>query len=279
MGFIFESRVSFSSDASTDIIQLSLFQIACAIPFGNKKMTEHFFSVGAHLNDLKDRKISALAFLIASSIRLISLSVPAAFAHYAVAFAFDGWEFGFYLHTTLLATFFMLNIFQLGKIMALCTKDINLFFAAYLSYGALSLIFSGILAPSVNVHPDGMRIFMYLSIQYWSFSGTLVAWSSVVYANLDTSYFEENMSPIIASELAPRFLQYELLTNPKKSLLVLFFAFPFLSLIEYIILLGMTSSKKLNQYVTRKDAAEMEVENNEEEDEMEFDETVEMADS
>ena len=264
MGFIFESRVSYSSDAFTDIIQLSLFQLACAVPCGNKKMTDHFFSVGAHLNDLKDRKISALAFLIASSIRLISLSVPAAFAHYAVAFAFNGWEFGLYLHTTLFAVFYMLNLFQLGKIMSLCSKDINIFNVALLAYGVSSFMFSGILAAPVNIHPDGMRIFMYLSIQYWSFSGTLVAWSSVVYANIDLSYFEENMSPIIAAELVPRFLQYELLTNPKKSLLVLLFVFPFLNVIEYIILLGRIS-KKNNQYESRKDDTEMEVENNEEE--------------
>ena len=148
---------------------------------------------------------------------------------------------------------------------------IGLFFAAYLSYGGISFIFSGILAAPVNVHPKVMRIFMYLSIQYWSFSGTLVAWSSVVYANLGTSYFKEVENPIIAAEIVPRYMQYELLTNPKKSLLVLVFAFPFLSLIEYIILLGMTSSKKMNQYETRKDDTEMEVENNEEEDEMQSD--------
>ena len=242
MGFIFESRVSYSSDAFTDIIQLSLFQLACAVPCGNKKMTDHFFSVGAHLNDLKDRKISALAFLIASSIRLISLSVPAAFAHYAVAFAFNGWEFGLYLHTTLFAVFYMLNLFQLGKIMSLCSKDINIFNVALLAYGVSSFMFSGILAAPVNIHPDGMRIFIYLSIQYWSFSGTTIGWLSVMFASID---WDEN--PIIAAELVPRFMQYELLTNPKKSLLVLFFVFPFLSMIEYVILLGMTS-KKPNQH-------------------------------
>ena len=238
------------------------------------KLYEHFDFVKAHLYDLKDRKVSALAFLIASSIRLISLSVPAAFAAFVVAFALNGWGFGLYLHTTLFAVFYMLNLFQLGKIMSLCSKKINMFNVAILAYCVSSFIFSGILAAPVNIHPVGMRIFMYLSIQYWSFSGTMIGWLSVMFASID---WDEN--PIIAAEIVPRYAQYRSLTNPKKSLLILFFAFPVLNMIEYIILLGMTSSKKLNQYVTRKDATEMEVENNEEEDEMEFDETVEMADS
>ena len=232
------------------------------------KLNDHFDFVQAHLYDLKDKKISALAFLIASSIRLISLSVPAAFAAYAVAFALNSWEFGLYLQTTLLAALFALNLFQLSKIISLCTKDMNTFNSAYLAYGACSLIFSGILATPVDVHPDFMRVFMYLSLQFWSFTGTLVGWLSLSAVD-DTSYeendetivasdiFEDIKNPIIAAELVPRFAQYALLTNPKKSLLVLLFGFPFLSSIEYIILLGMTS-KKQNQYESQKDDTDVE---------------------
>ena len=231
----------------------------------------------AHLYDLKDRKISALAFLITSSVRLVSLSVPAAFAAFAVAFALNGWNFGLYLHTTLFAVLYMIDLFQLGKVMSLCTKDINMFRLAYMTYFVCAALFSGILAVPVDVHPGGMRIFMYLSLQFWSFSGTLVVWSSIEFAYfVDTFYFQEiaNANPIIAAEIVPRFAQHDLLTNPKKSLLVLFFAFPFLSLIEYFILLGMTS-KKPNQYESRKreDDTEAEMEKIQEEDEMEFDET------
>ena len=259
---------SFSPDAFTfiDVIQLSIFTLACVVPFGNLKLTDHFDLVHAHLFDLKDKKISVLAFLIASSIRLISLSVPAAFAAYAVAFALNGWEFGLYLKTTKLAVLFALNLFQLSKIMSLCTKDMNTFNAAYLAYCAIAITFSGILAAPVEVHPDGMRIFMYLSLQYWSFSGTLVGWLSA-FAAVDKSFFEDNIfymnvikDPTIAAELVPRIAQYELLTNPKKSLLVLLFVFPFLSMIEYIILLAMTS-KKPNQYESRKREDDTFVEN------------------
>ena len=230
-------------------------------------------TINAHLNDLKDRKISALAFLLASSIRLISLSVPAAFVAYTVAFALNGWEFGLYLHTTLFAVFYMLNLFQLGKIMSLCSKKTNMFNVAILAYCVSSFIFSGILAAPVNVHPNVMRIFMYLSIQYWSFSGTMIGWLSGVLASIDMNY-EEVENPIIAAEIVPRYVQYRSLTNPKKSLLVLLFVFPFLNMIEYIILLGITS-KKPNQYESRKreDDTEAEMEKIQEEDEMEFDET------
>ena len=214
------------------------------------KLDDHFDFVKAHSYDLKDRKISALAFLIASSIRLISLSVPAAFAAYAVAFALNGWNFGLYLHTTLFAVFYMLNLFQLGKIMALCTKSINTFSSGILAYCVFSFTFSGILAAPVNVHPYFMRIFMYLNLQYWSFSGTMIGWLSGVLASILDINYEEIENPSIAAELVPRFMQYELLTNPKKSLLVLFFVFPFLSMIEYVILLGMTS-KKMNRYESR----------------------------
>ena len=238
------------------------------------KLTDHFDFVKAHLYDLKDRKISALAFLIASSIRLISLSVPAAFAAFVVAFALNGWEFGLYLHTTLFAVFYMLNLFQLGKIMSLCSKNVNTFSSAYLAYCITALFFSGILAAPVDVHPGGMRIFMYLSLQYWSFSGMLVGWLSGVLASFFDMNYEEVDNPIIAAELVPRYMQYSLLTNPKESLLVLFFAFPFLNMIEYMILLGMTA-KKPNQYESRKreDDTEAEMEKIQEEDETEFDET------
>ena len=266
----------FRAFTSTDFIALSIFTLACVVPFGNLKLNDHFDFVKAHLYDLKDKKISALAFLIASSIRLISLSVPAAFAAYAVAFALNGWEFGLYLQTTLLAALFALNLFQVSKIISLCTKDMNTFNSAYLAYGACSLIFSGILAAPVDVHPDVMRIFMYLSLQFWSFAGTLVGWLSLPvvddtsyeendktivkadFAQVDASYFEDIKNPIIAAELVPRYAQYELLTNPRRSLLVLLFAFAILSLIEYIILLG-TTSKKLNQYESRKDDTEPEI--------------------
>ena len=243
------------------MIQLSLFTLACAVPFGNLKLYEHFDFVKAHLYDLKDRKISALAFLIASSIRLISLSVPAAFAAFVVAFALNGWGFGLYLHTTLFAVFYMLNLFQLGKIMSLCSKNVNTFSSAYLAYCITAVFFSGILAAPVDVHPDGMRIFMYLSLQYWSFSGMLVVWLSAI-ASIDLSYlnYEEIENPIIAAELVPRIAQHDLLTNPKKSLLVLFFVFPFLNMIEYIILLRRIS-KKPNQYESQKQKEEAEVEN------------------
>ncbi len=238
------------------------------------KLYEHFDFVKAHLYDLKDRKISALAFLIASSIRLISLSVPAAFAAFVVAFALNGWGFGLYLHTTLFAVFYMLNLFQLGKIMSLCSKNVNTFSSAYLAYCITALFFSGILAAPVNVHPDGMRIFMYLSLQYWSFSGMLVGWLSGVLASFFDMNHEEIENPITAAEIVPRYMQYDLMTNPKKSLLVLFFAFPFLNMIEYMILLGMTS-KKPNQYESRKreDDTLAEMEKIHEEDETEFDET------
>ena len=239
-----------------DLIQLSIFMLGCVIPFGNAKLFQHFDFVHIHLHDLKDKKVSTLAFLIASSIRLISLSVPAAFAAYAVAFALNGWQFGLYLETILLAAFFMLNIFQLAKVMALCTKDVDKFGSAYLAYCATAITFSGILAAPVDVDP-GMRIFMYLSLQYWSYSGTLVGWLSA-FAYVDTSYFEEIANPIIAAEFVPRFANYVLLTNPKKSLLLLFFVFPLLNMIEYVILLVMTT-KKPNQYEIRKDDTEVEV--------------------
>ena len=220
--------------------------LGCVIPFGNTKLFQHFDFVHNHLHDLKDKKVSALAFLIASTIRLISLSVPAAFAAYAVAFAVNGWDFGLYLETIV---FFMLNIFQLAKVIALCMKDMNTFGSAYLAYCAAAITFSGILAAPVDVDP-GMRIFMY-------YSGTLVGWLSAV-AYIDTSYFEEIANPIIAAEFVPRLANYELLTNPKKSLLLLFFVFPFLSMIEYVILLVM-ATKKPNQYEIRKDDTEVEV--------------------
>lgn len=143
----------------------------------------------------------------------------------------------------------MLNIFQLAKVIALCMKDMNTFGSAYLAYCATAITFSGILAAPVDVDP-GMRIFMY-------YSGTLVGWLSAV-AYIDTSYFEEIANPIIAAEFVPRLANYELLTNPKKSLLLLFFVFPFLSMIEYVILLVMTT-KKPNQYEIRKDDTEVEV--------------------
>ena len=242
------------------------------------KLYDHFDFVKAHSYDLKDKKISALAFLLASSIRLISLSVPAAFAAYAVAFALNSWNFGLYLHTTLFAVFYMLNLFQLGKIMSLCSKNVNTFSSAYLAYSVCAITFSGILAVPVEVHPDAVRIFMYLSIQFWSFSGTLVLWLSL-FAVADTSFFEHNIiymndikDPIIAAELVPRFAQYDLLTDPKKSLLVLLFVFPFLNMIEYMILLGMTS-KKPNRCGCKSHKDDTDVESNEEEEIIEPEET------
>ena len=266
-----------SSNCFTGLIQLSIFTLASAVPFGNLKLNDHFDFVKAHSYDLKDKKISALAFLLASSIRLISLSVPAAFAAYAVAFALNGWDFYLYVQTALLTTFYVLNLFQLGKIMALCSKNVNTFNSAYLAYSVCAITFSGILAVPVEVHPRVVRIFMYLSLQFWSFSGTLVLWLSL-FAAADTSLLEANIymhdirDPIIAAELVPRFAQYDLLTNPKKSLLVLLFVFPFLNMIEYMILLG-TTSKKPNRCGCKSRKDDTDVESNEEEGIMESEET------
>jgi hypothetical protein len=217
------------------------------------KLGQHFDIVKAHAYDLEDNKISALAFLIASSIRLISLSIPAAFAAYAVAFAINGWNFGLYLDTTLFTVFFVLNLFQLGKIMSLCLKEVNTFTLALSAYTYSSIALSGVLAHPVNVHPDGMRIFMYLSLQYWSFAGMLVNWFSFPdHAPGDTYYKYDYLIVAGVEELVPYLAQDDWLSNPRKSLLVLFFLLPFLNMIEYIILLGMTS-KKPNRFESRKD--------------------------
>ena len=217
------------------------------------KLYEHFDFVHAHAYDLKDNKISAIAFLIASSIRLISLSVPAAFAAYVVAFAINGWDFGLYLDTTLFAVFFMLNLLQLGKVMSVCFKKEKTFVMLIEGYIVCSIAFSGVLALPVEVQPAGMRIFMYLSLQYWSFSGTVVNWFTSPHALGDTSpLYDLIENPVIAvKELSSR-AQYELLTNPEKSMLVLFFVLPFMIIIEYIIFLGMTT-KKPNRCEFRKD--------------------------
>ena len=217
------------------------------------KLYEHFDFVHAHAYDLKDNKISAIAFLIASSIRLISLSVPAAFAAYVVAFAINGWDFGLYLDTTLFAVFFMLNLLQLGKVMSVCFKKEKTFVMLIEGYIVGSIAFSGVLALPVEVQPAGMRIFMYLSLQYWSFSGTVVNWFTSPHTSCGCLWEIEN--PIIEAEIVPSRAQYELLTNPKKSMLVLFFVLLFMIMIEYIILLGMTT-KKSNRCETRKDDTE-----------------------
>ncbi len=170
-----------------------------------------------------------------------------------VVFAINGWNFGLYLDTTLFAVFFMLNLLQLGKVISVCFKKEKTFVMLIEGYIVCSIAFSGVLALPIEVEPAGMRIFMYLSLQYWSFSGTVVNWFTSPHALGDTSpLYALIENPVIAAKELSSRAQYELLTNPKKSLLVLFFVLPFMIIIEYIIFLGMTT-KKPNRCEFRKD--------------------------
>ena len=244
-----------------EFLQLSFFIVLTAFPAGIAKLIVQYNLVHIHLHDLQDRKISVAAFCVATSVRLISLSVPASFLMYLLPFVMqEGWPWSMYLEASCLGTYYMMNIFQLGKIFSLLAPSLPTSQLILTVYVFLGIILSGAFA-SPNEVPAGYRKLMFLSVQFWSFSGSqLVFLNRIVndpklFLHLipgPTSVTRRFVDVIhYSSDVVFHLGGFYPVTDPRKSMTVLFGIYLVLNFIEYITICKLIT-RKPNSYQKHK---------------------------
>ena len=155
------------------IFAISLF---CCIPvfIFQPLLLRSCISYNDHQLELRDGRISPSAYMLASFCFFTSMPVAAIAVGIAIGYGMLGWDFGTYPNQFLLASLFFLVTHQLGRTVVIYMDG---FYPKvdfiYVVYTAFSLLLSGVMV-SPSELPNYIRWLTFLSVGWWSISGTLL---------------------------------------------------------------------------------------------------------
>ena len=125
----------------------------------------------AHQFELEDKRVSSIAFLIASAIFAFGIPFVAIILGHSFGYAILGWEWDTFLVQILFAIVYTTAALQVGKTLSVAARgDYTKLTRGYVLFIFLSILFSGFFV-NVNNVPEYLRWLVYLSLTFWGLSG------------------------------------------------------------------------------------------------------------
>lgn len=128
----------------------------------------------AHTFELQDKRISSVAFHIATAIYAYGIPVAAIALGQMIGYGILGWEWNTILVQILFAVIYTLAVMQVGKTFVVVARgDYTKLTRGFVLFVFLSILFSGFFV-NVNKVPDHLRWLVYLSPTFWGLSGAVL---------------------------------------------------------------------------------------------------------
>jgi len=191
--------------------------------------------LSCHIWDLEDRRISPLAFLIASGVHMIYITVLSTIVAFAIAYGIFGWAWASFWDVVLFSTMLTLTSLQFGKMLCAAIGTYQAVAGVYSVYIYLGMVVSGFVVNPAKI-PSYFRWVMYFSLSFWGISGAELTQLEHI------SIGEEQCLTMISCIVLNRnwiaqATGFTLVTTAHISMVALFVAAILLVLIEYCFLL------------------------------------------
>ena len=130
--------------------------------------------LSSHLWDLKDKRISTFAYLIASGFQMMHVPIISITVSLAINYAVIGWDWNTFWAQNMFIIMTTITAPQLGKtILAVMPtfEAVSTIFHVLIYFGfVVSRVFI-----NPNKFPSGARWLMYLSLFFWGSSGNILS--------------------------------------------------------------------------------------------------------
>jgi hypothetical protein len=190
----------------------------------------------SHQYEMDYRRISPVAFQVATSLFTFPAPVVSIFIAVAAAYGVLEWEFNTYLVQSVFAAVHLLVALQFGRILAvLFLGEFGIVMKVYATALLVSAVFNSIGVPS-NQLPDSLLFLFQMSINFWAISGAVVnQYNADNYSNLGQCF---DFFTCLASEgpVIGQVLGFSPLSNGTCALAVLTLLFAVLVLLECALL-------------------------------------------